>query len=145
MKTIRFHLLALVIFFSLSFVDEDPGCRRWSGLWKPAWEDFKGRPPADKNYDAYTFYQVSFSYKIENGTLRVEIKTCFDFDDSWVKEGKATPQLLLHEQKHFDISEIQARKLRQHALRWNGQDDFGKYLNKGNDSIAEICNLMQGP
>jgi len=55
---------------------------------------------------------VTFSFNTKNGEkgLFVSIKVLFDCDKSWVKNK--SDQLLKHEQLHFDISELYARKLR---------------------------------
>lgn len=76
--------------------------------------------------------EVTYSFDTKNGEkgLFVTIRVLFDCKNSWVKNK--SDQLLEHEQLHFDISELHARKLRKQLSR--------KKLHKSNYSreVEEI-------
>jgi hypothetical protein len=71
------------------------------------WDDFKGTP--EKRFAA-----ASTSYDIlkEVNKNSVEIKAVFFTQSSWKKKSWINDEVLAHEQKHFDIVELYARKLR---------------------------------
>lgn len=88
-------------------------------VWGQAltWADFKGKPDQKSPYSAGTHsgFTYSYSYTFKDGKSILKSATItayFVSDRSWVKPGKQTPTLLSHEQVHFDISELYARKLR---------------------------------
>ncbi len=88
----------------------------WEKSRKLVWEDFKGVPneKAD-SLGAVTF--CGFGYRSNYLTLLTKVKlnvnTTFYCNKSWVKENqKNREDLLAHEQLHFDIAELYARRLR---------------------------------
>ena len=80
------------------------------------WNDFLASPNLKSHYSAESSLNISYGMKIKesNGktTVDFEVNCYFDRSESWVKNEKRTPQLLGHEQIHFDIAEYFARKLR---------------------------------
>ena len=77
-----------------------------------SWEDFKGRPEP-------RFAAASTSYDIilhignnEGGKVRVYVNSIFFKEKSWKKKSWVNDEVLAHEQKHFDIVELFARKFR---------------------------------
>lgn len=60
--------------------------------------------------DALTESGITFEWSCDWRGFRVEAYAIFVPGGSWVKEP--TNALLLHEQAHFDITEIHARKMR---------------------------------
>ncbi len=98
----------------------------WSKDRKLTWDDFQGPVPANPppNIVAQSSVGVSSNWKTKEqcvgagGGLRkctvtiteVSAQANFDPSKSWVKPGSKTDALLAHEQGHFDISEIFARK-----------------------------------
>jgi len=75
------------------------------------WGDFSGEVPADSKFDALTHSAIDMSFSGEKTTLKFNIKSIFDPEKSWKKEG-VTPYILNHEQVHFDITEYYSRLLR---------------------------------
>jgi len=90
-------------------------------LWVPGkkltWADFKGKPSTISNAAAITASGISYSFSAQ-GTkdkmeLDFEVGAYFYPDKSWYKPKSANPIILSHEQLHFDISEMFARKMEQ--------------------------------
>lgn len=84
----------------------------WNRNRKLEWDDFKAEPDSPP-MSAQSFCMIS--YETNNFTLfkRVKyfVKTTFIPGNSWVTaDGKQSLQLLKHEQAHFDLWEIYARK-----------------------------------
>ena len=73
------------------------------------WTDFKGKPNDSSPFFAYTAWKtnVKFSgvqFEGEKAILNgFEMTVEFDANNSWVKKGKETIELLKHEQGHFDV------------------------------------------
>lgn len=78
------------------------------------WDDFKGKPER-------RFAAASTSYDILKTVNKnsVEIKAVFFTQTSWKKTSWINDQVLAHEQKHFDIVELYARKLRKQIKETN--------------------------
>lgn len=80
------------------------------------WEDFQGTPESGNPFHANTSSGLSYSWSLKTSVagqeLNYKVESFFNPDLSWVKPGKESLHLLAHEQLHFDITELHARKLR---------------------------------
>lgn len=88
-------------------------------IWNPqplTWQDFSGDPDLSNPFHANTSSGISYSWSIKQSGDEIEfihdVQSYFIPEKSWVKPGKQSPHLLEHEQLHFDITELHARKLR---------------------------------
>ncbi|TVZ52071.1 hypothetical protein [Dokdonia sp. Hel_I_53] len=110
----RFLLLILSLCALGSFVNISERIE-WDIKRQLEWSDFKGTPVFLENWAASSSTGMSQSYQINNkGFLDkndVRIKAHFYPEYSWIKEGRESQYLLAHEQTHFDITEVYARKL----------------------------------
>jgi len=85
----------------------------WTANEKLDLEDFKGQPDfTDPYIIAMTYSGVMFYTECDGYELKYDIVSYFDKDESWVKLEARTPHHLQHEQLHFDITELYARKLK---------------------------------
>lgn len=90
---------------------------RWSDNQKLSWSDFQsGTKPNTNNAAATTFCGISYllnspTEKFTSQQVRVE--AFFVPSRSWARPDHKTDFVLLHEQSHFDIAELFARKFRQ--------------------------------
>jgi hypothetical protein len=89
----------------------------WSADRKLTWEDFKGKPLKTEWAAATTASGISYEFST-SGTLdnlKVNFKVYTDFypQKSWYRPEMCNSVVLSHEQLHFDISELFARKMRQ--------------------------------
>ncbi|WP_121666277.1 DUF922 domain-containing protein [Mesonia aquimarina] len=109
----QFFILIFLFGFTVIQAQENDEKLYWSTT-KLTWQDFKAQPDPSDPYHANTYSGFTFSWSInqdENGrNFSFDVKSYFLPNQSWVKKGKANPYLLAHEQLHFDISELQARK-----------------------------------
>lgn len=83
----------------------------WNEDRKLTWKDFKGRPNRGNPMDALTDSGIEYSWYCSGSNFSVEIHARFNPYKSWVKGNKSL-ELLKHEQLHFDITELFARKMR---------------------------------
>lgn len=87
----------------------------WTSDYKLAWSDFEGNPNYKHNYKDISAITVSgiVDYRgCEDGKIIYKIKSYFEKKNSWVKLAGRNAHTLEHEQIHFDITELYARKLR---------------------------------
>ncbi|MGM0932436.1 MAG: DUF922 domain-containing protein [Bacteroidota bacterium] len=119
----------------------------WMEGQKLTWADFKGTPKQGVAYEANTNSGISFSwnYSTESGqpVLKYEVVTNFFPQLSWVKEQEEDEYLLGHEQLHFDISELHARKLRKAIDEYEPGKNIRRDLNRLYESIEKDRVAMQ--
>jgi hypothetical protein len=89
----------------------------WSAERRLSWSDFLGRPDMMGDAGALTVYILSFSYGCDNGVFSYRVASMFQPAQSWVKpavlmRAAESDRLLHHEQGHFSLSEVQARRFR---------------------------------
>lgn len=106
--------LILLFFLIPSEIDEEK--IPWNEDRKLVWADFKGVPNGPPDYVASTNSGVSFSYSYRErngvGEIKFTVLSNFYPNLSWYRPSKVSDYILAHEQMHFDISELYARKLR---------------------------------
>lgn len=102
---------------------------------KLSWNDFQGQ--VDSSLSTYSLANAVSKISIlvkktySGDTLKFNVLNRFDKSVSWVLEPKDTSsQLLRHEQLHFDISELYARKIRK-ILSQIDQDDIDNFDFRG--------------
>ncbi|UOQ71700.1 DUF922 domain-containing protein [Hymenobacter cellulosilyticus] len=86
----------------------------WSASRPLTWDDFQGKPlPADQ-MAALTAANIDVQVGCKDYVFSSEVRAVFMPSESWARDKKkATPELLRHEQLHFNITELHARMLRQ--------------------------------
>ena len=132
----RSFLVATFIFplLLLSKLEED--FIKWNENRKLTWDDFKAAPQQMGSTVAMTTTHLGFSYSIANGKVTYQIDCQFEKKKSWglVKND----WILKHEQGHFDIAEIFARKLNKAVGEYQfNKNTFQKDLNAIYKSIID--------
>ena len=108
MKHIFLFVTLLLVCFSFT---QDDNLISWQQNSKLTWDDFKAIPNSSSKYKAFTESEIKTAVAAKNNEAHISIKTFFNKNQSWVKDK--TDALLAHEQVHFDITELWARKFRQ--------------------------------
>ena len=111
MKTIVIFLLGLLTF---NLVAQDSDIIVWSDSVKLSWKDFKEIHPT-KGLEGEAGTTVKFHHKDTciGGRIFIWLYSWFSKSKSWVVKGsQGKVGLLEHEQLHFDIVEIYARRCR---------------------------------
>ena len=104
-----------VLFSAGSMAQEEAGI-----LWNPeqrlSWSNFKAEPPKNSEIAATTASGLSYQFSTteENGKYELDysVDTYFYPNRSWYQPDICDEVILSHEQLHFDISELYARKMR---------------------------------
>lgn len=81
----------------------------WNKNKKLDWADYKAAPDPQSDAAASTTTHLKVEYRFTNNQFAYTIKSSFSQSKSWGLHK--TAYILSHEQGHFDIAEIFARKL----------------------------------
>lgn len=141
---IRF-VIAICFLFSLQ---KDTPVLSWSESYKLTWSDFKGKPNKYVKAAAITASGISFGYSIKqsNGNVvdfTTEVFAHFYPEESWYKPGVADHHILGHEQLHYDITELYARRFRKSIDSLKPEKDIKKVLNKLHKKTIKDLDAMQ--
>ncbi len=126
MGRLKITFLLIYTLAFLSYGQEDQGI-----LWDPehrlSWSDFKAIPPADSQVAATTASGIAYRFSAleERGEMKVDctVETYFYPEASWYRPEKANANILSHEQLHFDISELFARRMRKKVAGYRFTSD----------------------
>ncbi len=105
-------ILLVIIFLCANFLNKSfaQDTIHWKPNSKLKWEDFQGMPDSSSVYKAVTIADLGSVLSYNNSSFNVKVTCAFDKQKSWtLSTGQ---NLLSHEQGHFDIAELFARKLR---------------------------------
>src|SRR4029450_603194 len=93
---------------------------RWAARRPLTWADFQGKPP-DRNdaVAAETAYSILHGFRCVGSAFDYVVVAAFRPRDSWVKLAMLRPpagnaRALRHEQAHFDLAEVHARRVRRY-------------------------------
>ena len=131
-----FFILLLVSCTNTSFKQDDgETVIVWQKNRKLSWDDYKGKPQHRFAAASTVYSMYRHIYKDANGNITASIKAYFYPKDSW-KGHYLDDALLAHEQKHFDIVELYARKLRKQlmAIKVSNEEDAQQKM----DSLHKI-------
>lgn len=122
----------------------------WNGSRPLSWADFKAEASPDSHFQASSNTGISYSWGLQstNGVLELEYRIFSNFypDLSWVSTGSDNSYLLGHEQLHFDITELHARKLRKKLAELSVKElgkDARKILNNFYEEVDNERKAMQ--
>jgi hypothetical protein len=84
---------------------------QWNEFYKLRWADFQGTPGENAAGDAGTSVRIKAKPYLVKNKVKYDVYVIFNRDKSWKRDE--SPLLLAHEQLHFDLAEVYARKIRQ--------------------------------
>ncbi|MEZ5002330.1 MAG: DUF922 domain-containing protein [Chitinophagales bacterium] len=114
-------LVSVILFSALNFAfvfpkEETTELDKQVIHWKEgnplSWNDFIGRTKTFTSISALTASAIEYAYECSDNDVSISVKAIFIPEDSWVKADAMNDYVLGHEQLHFDITEVYARKLR---------------------------------
>jgi hypothetical protein len=110
MQKLKFYFLLLTALPAFSFAqDENEDLISWSTNRQLTWSDYKGRPDTNSGAAASTTTYLGIEYNVDKKGFTYKIQCRFSKTKSWGMSR--TDMVLKHEQGHFDIAEIFARRL----------------------------------
>ena len=112
-QSIRVVLLFLLISFTSKAMAQNEYKLAWRKDSLLKWSDFKGPIDTSSKFHATTLCEVFSKYiwTLKNNKYKFTFTTgsYLNTSKSWSIKEKQTPELLRHEQVHFDIAELFAR------------------------------------
>jgi hypothetical protein len=89
----------------------------WSAGRRLVWNDFQGAPPSEGSEAAKTSYTLYYAWKCSGTVFEFRAIAGFRPRQSWVKaivlnDSTQHRTVLRHEQTHFDLAEVHARRMR---------------------------------
>ena len=113
----------------------------WS-TQKLSWSDYKANPNPDSDAAASTTTYLAISYNISPKGFSYKIQSRFSKTRSWGRHQ--SDYILSHEQGHFDIAEIFARKLHKAMSEYEfNRKTYQKDLNEIYQKIVKEKEEMQ--
>ena len=111
----------------------------WSARRSLTWSDFQGSPPSAGSEGAKTSYTLYSVWKCRGETFEFRVIAGFRPRQSWVKavvlrDSTQRRTILAHEQTHFDLAEVHARRMRQ---------AFGRVASPCRKTDGELTALAQ--
>ena len=108
-KLVTTLVLSTLLYFS---PEKDDNSIPWRASRRLTWDDFKSSPDDNSTNAALTSSKITFKYTYDSEKgFTYSIGCLFEKNNSWGRVK--TDYILAHEQGHFDIAEIHARKLNQ--------------------------------
>ena len=112
-------LLALTVMVASQSATATDDIIVWSAERKLTWDDFKARPPSGSLGGARAALGFGFTFGCRDNQLQVHVAARFHPQQSWVtyriiSSGLASRVGLQHEQTHFDLAEVYARRIRKY-------------------------------
>lgn len=118
----------------LGFAQEIEEGIPWNGNIRLTWADFKGEVPPGEESAATTASGISYTYSANllhhEVNLDFEVNAYFYPNESWYRPELCNENTLAHEQLHFDITEVFARKMREKLRRTSFSDDVKAEVRK---------------
>lgn len=106
----------------------------WKEDKKLVWSNFKSKVNNQRGKDIVAYTHCGWVSSVlksthPKGDAKVSIETIFNEDKSWKDDKRINDYVLNHEQKHFDIAEIYARKIRKEIIaKIKTTSDYDKYF-----------------
>jgi hypothetical protein len=125
-----------VILFTENDREETEEFIPWLSDKRLTWEDFQCEPKRGTDAVASTSTSLGIAYQMQGGELTYHITCNFSKVKSWGL--MKTDYILAHEQGHFDITEIFARKLHEALMNYEfNRRTFKKDINEIYQSIVK--------
>lgn len=106
----KYFLFCFLLIPSALFAQSsDEEVLEWNASRRLSWADYKASPNPESDAAASTTTYLGIDYDITSNSFRYKIYSRFSKTQSWGLHK--TAYILTHEQGHFDIAEIFARKL----------------------------------
>ncbi len=143
----RLIVVAFLFISAVGFAQEEEEKIPWEENNPLVWSLFQGEPKLESPFHAETNSGISHSLSVKQSDKHIEfdfeVHTYFIPAHSWVKEGERSEYLLGHEQMHFDITELHARKLRKELREYKIGKGYKRELQAIYKKIQTQSHQMQ--
>jgi hypothetical protein len=131
----RLLIFIVALFFFCFMPGDNTDKLVWNEDRQLTWDDFRGKP-AKRFSAASTHYDIHKLMEEKGNAAEMNVEAVFFRNKSWKKTNWVNDEVLIHEQKHFDIVELFARKLRK--LIQNGKYTSYEHLKTVSDSLYDV-------
>ena len=108
----------------------------WSASQRLTWHDYKGSPNPNSDAAASTTTYLGIDYSITSTNYSYKIQSRFSKTRSWGLHK--SDYILSHEQGHFDIAEVFARKLNKEMSKYKfNKKTYQKDLHKIYEDVTK--------
>lgn len=109
--------LLIFAFVGLFFIQPNEEAIEWREDVKLSWSQFQGVPKLNMSAVAVTASGITFGFSVKETdnvvtSFNTNVYAHFYPNRSWYKKEQGDNRILAHEQLHFDITELYARKFR---------------------------------
>lgn len=120
----------------------------WNETTKLTWADFKASPDPESDAVALTASGITFGYSVKTAGERIvdfstTVEAHFYPHKSWYLKEKGNAHILAHEQLHFDITELYARKFREQLKNLVVNQNVKEQMNRLHLAINKAVNETQ--
>lgn len=123
-------ILILFCFSSIASFSQE-SVISWSPLKLLNWDDFSGKAKDTSKFDAEACAEVKYYYQFNSPhDFKFNVVASFNKNTSWCKREHASQDLLEHEQLHFDIAELYARKIKEMFENYNYSRNFSYEISR---------------
>ncbi len=147
MGTLRYFFFTLFFCFSGVLFSQTDETIPWSADRKLQWSDFKGTYFKTEWAAATTATGISYAFSANerNGQhyLEIEVQCVFLPQKSWYRPELCDPVILSHEQLHFDIAELHARKFRKRLAEFRFTDNVKEEVSDIYKQILKELRIFQ--
>ncbi|MGM5470754.1 DUF922 domain-containing protein [Flavobacteriaceae bacterium LMO-SS05] len=138
-------MFSLILFLTVHLPEETIG---WRDDLKLTWSDFKGKKNTKSDAVAVTASGITFAYSVKKANATVVdfipvVEAHFYPNRSWVVQELADDYILIHEQLHFDITELHVRKFRKQLSQVKISNRIDTVLDALHKSINKELATMQ--
>lgn len=126
----KFFLTAFILVFNIFHAQKIV----WNENQKLIWDNFKSKTNNLGGSTVVAYTHCGWEYSVVTSSdpdipVKIDIETVFNEDRSWKDVKRISDYVLLHEQKHFDIAEVFARKFRKEVSeKVKTTADYKKYF-----------------
>jgi hypothetical protein len=153
MSNLKYIVLFIAILFSnVNFLFGSDSIKIWSAKDKLERSDFLSKTKLEAqnkfiNFDEHGVLVASIKVAVQkrNSQIIIDVIPFMNRSKSWISSSDTSISILNHEQIHFDITELVARKLRYQIgqLQKDKVTDVSKYANMINDYISDSLDYYQ--
>ncbi|WP_370476847.1 DUF922 domain-containing protein [Tamlana flava] len=142
-------LKVILLFCGFLFFKQDEPVLSWSEVHRLSWADFKSKPNDNENAAAITASGITFGFSITQTdknqvvSFTSEVHAHFYPEQSWYKVEQADDYALGHEQLHFYITELYARKFRERISELRVSNNIRKELKGIHENINKEPSEIQ--
>lgn len=138
--------ICLLLGFVLSAQEKEEGIP-WQSKQNLNWSDFKGKIPKDAAAAATTASGITYTYSANiwyhEVKVTMDITAFFYPNQSWYRPELVNDRVLQHEQLHFNITELYARKMRLTVERTSFTENVKEEIQKiYKDTLKEMRDLQ---